>query len=342
MKYNTIVCGGTFDRFHKGHRMFLAYALGLGNKLVIGLTSDDYVKKLKITCLAGRRENEKLKIIEGFEERKQSILRFAEEEMNLDRVEIVKIEDMYGPTLSKDFACDAIVVSRDTQKGAEVINNKREEHGLRRLKVFISPLAIAEDRNLISSERIRMGEIDRNGKLYVKQEWLEKNLQIADELREELKKPFGELYLNAPALSADHGLVVTVGDVTTKFFNESSFGQKISVVDFKVGREEKFKDISELGFLGKEKVIKVDNPAGHITADLFKKLKEIFKSDVEKNIVLIVNGEDDLAVLPLILLSPLNTIIYYGQPEKGIVKVDVTEAAKDQAYSLVNQFQVSS
>src|SRR3989344_3969606 len=134
MKYNTIVCGGTFDRFHKGHRMFLAYALGLGNKLVIGLTSDDYVKKLKITCLAGRRENEKLKIIEGFEERKQSILRFAEEEMNLDRVEIVKIEDLYGPTLSKDFACDVIVVSRDTQKGAELINSKREELGLQRLK----------------------------------------------------------------------------------------------------------------------------------------------------------------------------------------------------------------
>ena len=52
-----------------------------------------------------------------------------------------------------------------------------------------------------------------------------------------------------------------------------------------------------------------------------------------------VNGEEDLVVLPLILLTPLNTIIYYGQPSEGLVKVIVSESIKDKAYNLVSKFR---
>jgi len=83
-------------------------------------------------------------------------------------VKLVKIDDSLGPTLSKDLLIDAIVVSKDTKKGAEIINQERANLDLPPLKIFIAPSVGASDGKPISSERIRKGEIDRQGKLYVK------------------------------------------------------------------------------------------------------------------------------------------------------------------------------
>ena len=46
-KFKTAVVGGTFDHFHKGHKSFLNYGLSVSQKLIIGITSDEYVKNLK-------------------------------------------------------------------------------------------------------------------------------------------------------------------------------------------------------------------------------------------------------------------------------------------------------
>lgn len=42
-----VFTNGCFDLIHRGHIDYLAKASGLGNRLVIGLNSDDSVKKLK-------------------------------------------------------------------------------------------------------------------------------------------------------------------------------------------------------------------------------------------------------------------------------------------------------
>jgi len=328
MVNNLIVCGGTFDHFHKGHISLLKLAFSLGKKIVVGVTSDIYVEKSNI--------KNQISKIETFAERKQAILDFIKSEKALDKVEIVKIDDLFGPTLSKDLLINAIVVSEDTKKGAEIINQKRQELGLLPLKIFIAPFAKAEDDNLISSVRIRNGEISRTGKLYVKSEWFKIDLVLPENLREEFQKPFGELLLNISGLSEDEkNLVITVGDVTAKAFNGKSLGQNLSVIDFRVAREKKFVHIKELDFMGDEAIFNADNPAGFVTASLFKKLAEIFKLGIREKTILQVNGEEDLAVLPLVLLVPLNTIIYYGQPNKGLVKVAVSEEVKNKAYNLI-------
>ncbi|MDO8583366.1 MAG: pantetheine-phosphate adenylyltransferase [bacterium] len=333
MKFNLVVCGGTFDHFHKGHVNFLRFVFSVGKKAIVGVTSDSYIK-------SDKRKATSEKLIESFEKRKEQILEFAKSEGVLDRVEIIEIDDLFGPTLSGDLEIDAIVVSEETKKGAETINQKRKELGLKELSILIAPQVLAEDGKMISSGRVRKGEISKKGKAYIKDEWLDKDLQLTQDLREEFQKPFGEIQADDRNLSKnENNLVITVGDVTAKKFNEKYLGQNISVIDFNVAREKKFSDIKELGFSGDEQIFTVNNPAGYISSYLFKKIAEIFKSDVRDKTILKVNGEEDLAVLPLILFSPLNTIIYYGQPNIGLVRLVVSEESKERAYNLVSRLK---
>ncbi|MDO8658217.1 MAG: pantetheine-phosphate adenylyltransferase [Candidatus Levybacteria bacterium] len=351
MKFNVVVCGGTFDQFHKGHESLLKLVFSLGEKIIVGITSDEYGRKFKIRA-AGKasgdaRQNSKFKIIEDFNRRKQSVLEFIEKENARDQVEIVSISDLFGPTLSKDSKIDAIVVSEETKKGADTINKKRQELGLDALKIFVAPSIKAEDGDLISSNRIRAGEINKAGKLYINPLWLEKDLLLTEDLRDELKKPFGE-FVKELVLDNNIPFTISVGDATTKKFNENFINQDISVIDFKVAREEKFFSFSDLGFQGEEEIITVNNPAGHLTHDLFLAIKNLFKSYVKnKKIIIKIVGEDDLTVLPLILSAPLNTVIYYGQPplrqgfagQAGLIKIVVSEISKEKAYSLVSRFR---
>lgn len=340
-KFNLVVCGGTFDHFHKGHESLLKLAFSLGNKVIIGITSDDYINSSKFKVPASQRGEQSSKLIETFEKRKQSVLGLIKKEEVSDKTEIVKIDDLFGPTLSKDYLIDAIVVSEDTRKGAEIINERRKRIGLKELNLFIAPQVLAEDGKLISSARIRNGEIDRTGRLYIKPSWFKTGLILPQNLRQELKKPFGELLKDIKSLFNDKNcLLITVGDVTTKAFNEKSLEQNISVIDLRVNREKKFTNIKELGFVGSENIYYADNPAGYISSNLFEKLSEIFQSKIKDKIILQVNGEEDLVVLPLILVAPLNAVIYYGQPNQGIVRIRVSEEIKKIVYELVNRFEI--
>ena len=342
MPNNLIVCGGTFDHFHKGHEAFLNYVFSVGKKYLVGITSDNYVKNSKF-----RIQNPEF--IEPFEKRKESVLEFVKKEKALNKVEIIKIEDLFGPTLSKDLVIDAIVVSQDSKDGADIINQKRKELKLAALKVFVVHPVNSEDGKLISSARIRNGEINRAGRLYVKPVWLQKDLILPKDLREEFHKPFGGLF---KAITDSNilkkSLIIAVGDETSRNLNKLAVNQRLSVVDFKVARKKKFSSFLDLGFSGNEKVVFANNPAGHMTHDLFSKILDIFKFSFSKRIILKIAGEEDLAVLPLILAAPLDTVIYYGQPplrsasyagQAGIIKVVVTEQSKERAYDLASRLK---
>jgi len=325
MRFNVVVCGGTFDHFHKGHESFLRFILSRGDRVILGLTTNTYIKNKKLN-----------NSVESYSERKNSIEEFFEKENARNRLEIEPINNLFIPKKWESLKIDAIVVSEDTREGAEIINQDREKRGLSKLNVVVAPIIFAASNKALSSFRIRNGEIDREGKSYVKEEWLNGSLILPKDLRGEFQKPFGELLTNSENLSVGKNyLIITVGDIATKMFNEKSLGQDISAIDFKVAREKKFSSIFELGFLGSERLIKVNNPASHITSELFRALLGIFESGIKRKIILQIEGEEDLAVLPLVLFSPLNTIIYYGQPHKGLVKVVVSEEAKEKAYNLI-------
>ena len=50
-----------------------------------------------------------------------------------------------------------------------------------------------------------------------------------------------------------------------------------------------------------------------------------------------VEGEEDLAVLPIIILAPEDTTVLYGQPNEGLVLLNSADL-KDQAQKFINDF----
>jgi pantetheine-phosphate adenylyltransferase len=152
-KFEIVVVGGTFDLFHYGHLAILIKAFEVGNHVLIGLCSDDFVRKF-------RKPHKIAPYVQRFEELKQ----FLEKEGILDRAEITQLNDAYGVTLS-DKRVDAIVVSEETEPRAHEINKKRKNLGLSALPIVTIKMILSEDHYPISSTRIWFEEIDREGHL---------------------------------------------------------------------------------------------------------------------------------------------------------------------------------
>jgi len=152
-KFKTIVVGGTFDEFHKGHRALLQKAFEVGENVLIGLCSDDFARKL--------RKSHRIAI---YDERLGNLEHFLRRMNVLDRTEIILLNDSYGVTLSRGCV-EAIVVSHETEPRAYEINDKRKMKGLPPLKVVVINMVQAEDDVPISTTRIRRGEINHEGHL---------------------------------------------------------------------------------------------------------------------------------------------------------------------------------
>jgi len=154
-KFHHLVLGGTFDHFHQGHKSLLKKALELGEKITIGITSDKFSQKKFLAQL-----------IEPFAIRKKAVEKFVKKYLNDGRhLDILPISDIYGTTLI-DKTIEAIVVSQATKKNALLINEKRKTIGLPKLAIIVVDNVLAADGKLLSSERIRAGEVDREGNSY--------------------------------------------------------------------------------------------------------------------------------------------------------------------------------
>ena len=150
-----------------------------------------------------------------------------------------------------------------------------------------------------------------------------------------MQKPLGKLLSSIPQ-DLDPEKAITIGDITTKSFNENDLNHFISIVDFAVHRKKKFEKLSDLGFTENIETIAAENPAGSITSQLFAAVQKAFSTKNRKTIL--VKGEEDLSVLAVLLLAPLDFIVFYGQPDEGLVEVRVTEESKKMAYDLVSKF----
>lgn len=142
--------GGTFNVIHKGHELLFETAFTVGDSVEVGLTSDEFAKKIKSVPVA------------PYFQRKANLAKFLERYGK--PFDIVMISDMKG-TAANSETLDAIVISPETRDNADEINEMRRRNGLRPLKVFAIKEVKADDSRLISSSRIVRGEIDKDGRL---------------------------------------------------------------------------------------------------------------------------------------------------------------------------------
>lgn len=157
-------------------------------------------------------------------------------------------------------------------------------------------------------------------------------------MREELKKPLGGVVSSKDSerfLTKSH-IVVAVGDVTTVTLYEKNYIPDIAVVDFKTKRENSDELKKKIDAV-KSFVIKVNNPAGTITDELWRAVATAYSRGTTR---IEVNGEEDLAALPCIFLAPENGIVMYGLPDVGLVAVRTTTEKRREIWQILERMVV--
>ena len=148
--FEIVATGGTFDILHKGHYMLLLKAFEVGRRVIVGVSSDNYatLKKKKIT--------------NKYSIRQENLEKFIRENFSKSNYSIYELNDFYGPTvLTKDVG--AIVTTESTKENCVKINELRKSKGMPLLEIILVPLVEDKEGKVISSTRIRDGEIDING-----------------------------------------------------------------------------------------------------------------------------------------------------------------------------------
>lgn len=162
-----------------------------------------------------------------------------------------------------------------------------------------------------------------------------KDLKLPLKVRPLLKEPLGML-VKGKGLEAvkkvkeiiKNKRVIVVGDVTLKNLLEIGVMPNLKILDFRVKREDKkIVDIKD--------EIKVKNPPGTIS----RELQEAIKSNINEDATILIDGEEDLAVLPCIVEADKDSTILYGQPNEGIVVVEVNPEMKEKARKILGMME---
>lgn len=161
--------------------------------------------------------------------------------------------------------------------------------------------------------------------------------KLDENLIGEFKKPLGELYADfddAIPLIKEANFLISVGDQTTKNLVDNDLIPNLGIIDNRIQRKDHNHDI-----IRTENILEADNPAGTITEDLWETIEKAISLTLEdnENRIIVVKGEEDLAVLPCLLIAPEDAVILYGQPNEGLVFVNVS-LGKDKARELMTYF----
>ena len=161
-------------------------------------------------------------------------------------------------------------------------------------------------------------------------------MKLPDSLRDQLKIPLGILLPigqdnkeNIQKYLSDNSYIITVGDRTTEKMIEFDLIPSIQIID---GLEKRVK--RDFLKLGNAFELTIDNPAAEITLQSIEIIKKAFT--MNSPVRLTVNGEEDLLVLPVCIHAPENSVVLYGQPNKGLVFVQITTEIRNKAQTLLN------
>ncbi|MGA9098788.1 MAG: GTP-dependent dephospho-CoA kinase family protein [Methanotrichaceae archaeon] len=169
---------------------------------------------------------------------------------------------------------------------------------------------------------------------------------LPEDLRSDLKTPLGKLCKGnglecIEAMGSDLKAarkIAAVGDMTAYYLLESGVQPNLIIVDHKTKRMQTPEHIKQSLMQDGYKTVEVVNPPATLTCDLLDVIKDSLRSN--ERIKIVVDGEEDLATLPVILYAPLGSVVIYGQPNEGSVIVNVTPEKKEQIKNLMNKMIV--
>jgi GTP-dependent dephospho-CoA kinase len=157
-------------------------------------------------------------------------------------------------------------------------------------------------------------------------------LTLPEEHRRLFKEPFGELHREIgeiiPRLNGR--MVCAVGDVVTHNLQKNGIVPDVAVVDGFTMRSpcSRIPDVTGT-------CISVKNPAGTLTDELIAALNQAV---THSPTTIVVEGEEDLAVIPMVIAAPIGAVVLYGQPQEGVVFRTVTPEAKATAQQFLEHF----
>ncbi len=151
-KFSLIAMGGTFDIIHRGHLTLLSTAFEISEKVIIGLTSDEFVQK------KGKNP------IHKYDERLKNLTSIIFKKFPNSYFEISQLNNDFGPAVLQNEV-QALVVSDETKNQGDILNQLRAERNLSSVEVIVVPMSLAKDGERISTTRIKNSEIDSEGNL---------------------------------------------------------------------------------------------------------------------------------------------------------------------------------
>ncbi len=166
-----------------------------------------------------------------------------------------------------------------------------------------------------------------------------RSLRLPDRLREKLANPLGPV-LSTPELQkelAGGKTFAACGDMVTRDSVSAGALPFLAIID---GHTERVRSMPsqelEAAYAGRTSHAK--SPPGVLSEALQEAIHERVRAGGG---LIVVDGEEDLAVLSLLGEMPLGTLVIYGQPRRGVCMIKVSEDTKRFAKEIMAQMQVA-
>jgi uncharacterized protein (UPF0218 family)/cytidylate kinase len=244
---------------------------------------------------------------------------------------------------SHDIPADLVVVLR---ANPEEIRKRAKEKGWKHTKTEENVVAEIMEECKIDAmlQGRKMVEFDTTGKtsdesargiaqlLHDEGMFLLHDVKIPDDLREKLREPYGDIFSDmVKAAEKMKGTdIIAVGDYVSYLLYSHGIMPKVFVTDGKVRRKPYYKQIP-LDY----ETVRARNEPGCITNELWMAAQQALETGNPARIV--VEGEEDMAVLPLVLLAKEGSSVIYGLFDKGSCVIKVGENERKAARNLLRR-----
>ncbi len=155
-------------------------------------------------------------------------------------------------------------------------------------------------------------------------------------MRKRLSEPLGPVISTEESDFLSGEFVISVGDVCSITLYHRGIMPHLAVLDGRTKRSSHTETVTFDGY----SVIRVRNPQGTISSEMWSAVEKAMES-AEKTLI-IVEGEEDLAALPCILMAPEGAYVVYGIPDEGMCVVKVDENARNKVKEALSMMRTEA